>query len=157
MLATILSILKVLLPFSVLSFIQNMAFTASSRSRNSGDPNYHRWCAYMSNGVYYITNALLTVYIIKYGALWQLAVQGVAYTLATAEGSVLMMKKMLAKEKGKKAVGAGQGLAQITTEEWNRVKGQAADAYTIATNMCPDSGLVAMKIGDEVVTNLPKS
>lgn len=113
----IVALLKVLVPFSVLSFIQNMAFTASSRSRNSGDPSYHRWCAYMSNGVYYITNALLTVYIIKYGALWQLAVQGVAYTLATAEGSVLMMKKMLAKEKGKRQVGAGQSNATFTQSE----------------------------------------
>jgi hypothetical protein len=191
-LSTLLSILKVLVPFGVLSFIQNMAFTASSRSRNSGDPNYHRWCAYMSNGVYYITNALLTVYIIKYGALWQLALQGIVYTLTTAEGSVLMMRKMLAKEAGRRAVGAGQkALAQISLEdgaylsrlieaakksslqgedislpaftpELAEVKQQAAraealanDAYTIGTNMCPDSGLVAMKAGGEIVTNLP--
>lgn len=113
----LIALLKVLIPFSVLSFIQNMAFTASSRSRNSGDPSYHRWCAYMSNGVYYITNALLTVYIIKYGALWQLAVQGIAYTLATAEGSVLMMRKMLAKESGKRSVGAGQKTPSFTTAE----------------------------------------
>jgi hypothetical protein len=162
-LSTLLSILKVLVPFGVLSFIQNMAFTASSRSRNSGDPNYHRWCAYMSNGVYYITNALLTVYIIKYGALWQLALQGIVYTLTTAEGSVVMMRKMLAKEAGKRAVGAGQkALAQIAPEEWAALKQQvvraeqlANDAYTIGTNMCPDSGLVAMKAGGEIVTNLP--
>lgn len=105
MLQAVVSLAKVLAPFGIISFIQNMAFTASSRSRNSKDPNYHRWCAYASNGVFYVTNALLTVYIIKYGALWQLAIQGVIYTLATAEGSVFMMKEMIKREKGKQTPG----------------------------------------------------
>lgn len=112
-----------LIVFGAVSFIQNMAFTASSRSRASGDPEYHRWCAYASNGVYYVTNALLTIYIIRTQIWWMLLIQGLVYTLATAEGSVLMMKKMLAKEKGKRAVGAGQQeVATFTKEEGNALK-----------------------------------
>jgi hypothetical protein len=67
--------------------------------------------------VYYITNALLTVYIIRNQAWWALLIQGFVYTLATAEGSVLMMKKMLVREKGKRSVGAGQDIAQFTQAE----------------------------------------
>jgi hypothetical protein len=98
----------ILIPFGVISFIQNMAFTWSSRSRNSGDPDYHRKASWASNGVYYITNALLTIYIVKqmsHGVLPMLA-SGVVYTLTTAEGSVFMMKKLLKAEQGKRMVGA---------------------------------------------------
>jgi hypothetical protein len=159
MIALLTALLKVLVPFSVLSFIQNMAFTASSRSRNSGDPNYHRWCAYMSNGVYYITNALLTVYIIKYGALWQLAVQGIAYTLSTAEGSVLMMKKMLAKEKGKRQVGAGQDVATFTKAEGEMLRnrtllvdtGDGVGTFT-AEELAKLKELAGGKVEEEIVT-----
>jgi hypothetical protein len=90
--------------FAVVCFIQNMAFTWSSRSRNSGDPSYHRKAAWASNGVYYLTNALLTIYLIKNNALWAIALQGLVYTITTAEGSVLMMKRLIAKETGKRAV-----------------------------------------------------
>ncbi len=38
----------------VVSFIQNMAFTWTSRSRNSGDPAYHRFAAWSSNGVWFL-------------------------------------------------------------------------------------------------------
>ena len=34
------------------AFLQNMVFTAVSRSRNSGNPNYHRRWAYLSNSVW---------------------------------------------------------------------------------------------------------
>ena len=100
--------LKLLLPFAVVCFIQNMAFTWSSRSRNSGDPNYHRFASYASNGVYYITNALLTIYIIRElnQSMMALVISGIIYTLSTAEGSVLMMRLMLKYESGKRQVGA---------------------------------------------------
>lgn len=170
MVPVIIALLKVLVPFSALSFVQNMAFTASSRSRNSGDPSYHRWCAYMSNGVYYITNALLTVYIIKYGALWQLAVQGIAYTFSTAEGSVLMMKKMIEKEKGKRAVGkfteeeaamirtralfvdTGDGVGTFTTDELTKLKeligSKVEIVEEIVTESLPTSGTGTPGPGD---------
>jgi len=100
--------LKLLLPFAIVCFIQNMAFTWSSRSRNSGDPNYHRFASYASNGVYYITNALLTIYIIRElnQSMMALVISGIIYTLSTAEGSVLMMRLMLKYESGKRQVGA---------------------------------------------------
>lgn len=80
-------------------------FTWSSRSRNSGDPSYHRFAAWASNGIYFVTNALVTLYIIKYSGVLALLVQGVLYTVAASEGSVYMMKKLIANEKGKRAVG----------------------------------------------------
>lgn len=92
--------------FGVVSFVQNMAFTWSSRSRNSGDPAYHRRASWASNGVYYITNALLTLYIIKTQIWWMLLLQGLVYTITTAEGSVFMMKFLLKNEKGRRMVGA---------------------------------------------------
>jgi hypothetical protein len=101
-----------LLGFGIVSFVQNMAFTWSSRSRNSGDPDYHRKASWCSNGIYYITNALLTIYIIHTQLWWMLAIQGLVYTLTTAEGSVLMMKRLIKTEKGKQKVGN-----QFTTEE----------------------------------------
>lgn len=111
-----------LIPFAIVSFIQNMAFTWSSRSRNSGDPTYHRWASWASNGVYYVTNALLTVYIVRYQIWWMLAIQGVVYTVSTAEGSVLMMRLLLKKEAGKRAVGGGTKYAQIKQEDWAMVQ-----------------------------------
>lgn len=101
-----------LLVFATLSFFQNAAFTWSSRSRNSNDPAYHRKASWASNGVFYVTNVLLTLYIIKYHTFWMLALQGLVYTLATAEGSVAMMRRLIGKEKGKQKVGN-----QFTPEE----------------------------------------
>ena len=96
-----------LLGFAACCFIQNMCFTWSSRSRNSGDPNYHRYASLCSNGVYWLCNLPMTLFIIQ----WQhrpllLLASGVVYTISTAEGSVLMMRILLKKEKGKRVVGA---------------------------------------------------
>ena len=86
------------------SFIQNMAFTWSSRSRNSGDPNYHRFAAWASNGIWYFCQVALV------GLVWQpvmegdwgkVIVGGVVYILSTTEGSVFMMKLLLGKVKVK--------------------------------------------------------
>lgn len=111
-----------LLGFAFAAFLQNMAFTWSSRSRASGDPNYHRYASWCSNGVYYITNALLTLYIVKTGGLAALALQGVIYTIVTAEGSVWMMKILLRKETGKRKVGAGQDVALFTKAEGDALR-----------------------------------
>lgn len=96
-----------LLGFAACCFLQNMAFTWTSRSRNSGDPNYHRYAAYCSNFVYWLCNLPMTIFIIQ----WQhkpllLGVSCLVYTISTAEGSVLMMRILLKKEKGKRVVGA---------------------------------------------------
>lgn len=98
-----------LLPLAVISFLQNMAFTWSSRSRNSGDPDYHRYAAWCSNGVWFVTTLLI------WGQIWRtlttgdwplIVATGVVYVFATTEGSVHMMKLLLRRESGKRAVGA---------------------------------------------------
>jgi hypothetical protein len=86
-----------------------MAFTWVSRSRNSGDPSYHRVAAYFSNGIWFLTNVLIWRQVwtaIETGNYWYLLVAGVAYVISTSEGSVLMMKHLLKTEKGKRKVGA---------------------------------------------------
>lgn len=96
-------ILKYVLLF-VVSFIQNMTFTWTSRSRNSGSPSYHRYAAYASNGVWFICQ----ISVVK--LMWQplmeqnfvqVAIGGIIYCVATAEGSVLMMKVLLGTSKFK--------------------------------------------------------
>lgn len=91
------------------AFVQNMAFTWVSRSRNSGDPAYHRKAAYCSNGIWFLTNILIWKQVwtaIETGSWLHLVAAGVAYCIATSEGSVFMMKRLLKSEKGKQRVGA---------------------------------------------------
>jgi len=98
-----------LLLLGVVAFIQNMAFTWVSRSRNSGDPAYHRVAAVASNSIWFVTTILI------WNQLWQaltvgdwftIVLTGLVYVIATTEGSVLMMKILLKKETGKRKVGA---------------------------------------------------
>jgi putative flippase GtrA len=93
----------------VVAFVQNMAFTWVSRSRNSGDPNYHRWAAICSNGVWFITQLFILSTLLPAltaGEWWKIAVTALVYIAATTEGSVYMMKVLLKKETGKRKVGA---------------------------------------------------
>ena len=85
---------------AVVSFVQNMAFTWTSRSRNSGDPNYHRYAAWSSNGIWF----LCQLFVFK--LIWEpllkgdwtfVLVGGVVYIASTTEGSVYMMKLLLGK------------------------------------------------------------
>lgn len=99
-----MKILTLLLLLFVVSFIQNMAFTFSSRSRNSGDANYHRWAAIGSNGIWFITQVLIFQSIWKEmmaGNYVIMILGGIVYTIATSEGSVFMMKGMLGESKVK--------------------------------------------------------
>ena len=94
---------------AVVAFIQNMMFTLTSRSRNSADPNYHRYCAWGSNGIWYLCFLFIWANIwtaAREGSWWYIGVIGIVYTIATAEGSVYMMKRLLKREKGKRRVGA---------------------------------------------------
>ena len=87
----------------------NMAFTFSSRSRNSGDPKYHRKAALCSNGVWYVCHILVWSQIwaaMTTGNFFLLILTGIVYVFSTTEGSVKMMKIMLKKEKGARKVGA---------------------------------------------------
>lgn len=91
------------------AFVQNMFFTLVSRSRNSADPNYHRYCAWGSNGVWFICQVLIVKNVwqaIHDGNWLYAALAGLVYALATTEGSVCMMKRLLKTEKGKRRVGA---------------------------------------------------
>lgn len=98
-----------LIPLAGLAFVQNMAFTWSSRSRNSGNPDYHRKAAWCSNGVWFITTVVI------FNQLWKtlttgnwplIVATGVVYVLATTEGSVRAMRILLKREKGAEKVGA---------------------------------------------------
>lgn len=107
--STIISNGLYLVALGIISFIQNMAFTFSSRSRNSGDPAYHRKAAVCSNGVWFLCHILVWRQIweaLSTGSYWLLVLTGVVYVLSTTEGSVQMMKIMLKKEEGKRRVGA---------------------------------------------------
>ncbi len=93
----------------VVAFVQNMAFTWVSRSRNSGDPTYHRWAAWCSNGIWFVTNILVFRYVwaaMDRGEWWQLGAALAVYVLCTSEGSVTMMRYLLRKETGRRRVGA---------------------------------------------------
>lgn len=94
---------------AVVAFIQNMAFTAVSRSRNAGDPAYHRHCAWLSNGVWLICYLLVWKQIwpvFENGEWWRLVPLFIVYVASTTEGSVFMMKRLLKSEEGKRQVGA---------------------------------------------------
>lgn len=93
----------------VVAFVQNMAFTWVSRSRNSGDANYHRWAAICSNGIWFVTQLLIINQVwpaLTNGEWWRIGVTGLVYVAATTEGSVLMMRILLKSETGKRKVGA---------------------------------------------------
>ncbi len=108
-----MSVLKRIFMFvalGALAYIQNMAFTWSSRSRNSGDPSYHRYAAICSNGVWFIMTVTIWNELWKAlttpGHFWLILVTGLVYVAGTTEGSVHMMRIMLKKEKGNRVVGA---------------------------------------------------
>jgi len=99
-----------LLGLGVLAFIQNMAFTWVSRSRNSGDPAYHRYAAWGSNGIWMLTQGLvatnLTLPILKMAEsgvnsedMIKILATLLVYSVVTAEGSVFMMKLLLGRIK----------------------------------------------------------
>lgn len=98
--ATFTTTLGILIP---IPFIQNMAFTWVSRSRQSGDPDNHRKAAWASNGVWAIAQAFIAANI--YTPITSMIQDGmdgvqiskilltvIVYSIATAEGSVFMMK-----------------------------------------------------------------
>lgn len=105
----ILQTIGYLLLFAAVCFVQNMAFTWSGRSRTSGDPDYHRYAAWASNGVWFFCQMFLYHSIwsqFKEGNIWMVALGGVIYTISTTEGSVYMMRRMIKTETGKRKVGA---------------------------------------------------
>lgn len=101
--------LLILAALAGVSFIQNAAFTAVSRSRNSGDVAHHAKWSVASNGVWFVTQILIwsTVWnAVESGTYTLIAAAGVVYVAATTAGSCWMMAKMLKSESGKRMVGA---------------------------------------------------
>lgn len=91
------------------AMVQNAAFTAVSRSRNSGDVRHHAKWSVASNGVWFIAQLFIWSSIwsaVESGAWWQIGVAGLVYVAATTVGSVWMMARMLRTETGKQKVGA---------------------------------------------------
>jgi uncharacterized membrane protein len=91
------------------AFVQNMAFTAVSRSRNSADVAYHRRCSWASNGVWFVIQVGLFGVLFQAlttGSFLKIAAVGVVYVLATTEGSCFMMARLLRRESDKQRPGA---------------------------------------------------
>lgn len=89
--------------------VQNAAFTAVSRSRNSGDIWHHAKWSVASNGIWFVAQMFVWSTIwgaVNSGNLWQIVVAGLVYVVATTIGSVAMMARMLKTETGKRRVGA---------------------------------------------------
>jgi hypothetical protein len=95
-----------LLLLALVSMVQNMAFTASSRSRNSGNPPYHYQVATISNSIWFVTSFFLILDSVQHASFFIKVVTMIVYTLSTSYGSMLQMEVMLNKEDGKNKVGA---------------------------------------------------
>lgn len=94
---------------AVVAVVQNAAFTAVSRSRNSGDVRHHAKWAVASNGIWFVAQLFIWSAIwraVDSGEWWQIGVAGVVYVISTTFGSVWMMARMLKTETGKQKVGA---------------------------------------------------
>lgn len=99
----------ILLALAAVSFIQNAAFTAVSRSRNSGDVAHHAKWSIASNGVWFATQILIYSSVwkaIETGSYDLIIGAGIVYVAATTAGSCWMMSTMLKTETGKQRVGA---------------------------------------------------
>lgn len=101
--------LLVLVVLGAVAFVQNMAFTAVSRSRNSGDVRYHAGAAVLSNGIWFFCQVLIVSWVwrsIEQGNWLMVVLAGAVYTACTTAGSCLMMHRMLRRERGLRRVGA---------------------------------------------------
>ncbi len=99
----------ILVGLAAVSFIQNAAFTAVSRSRNSGDVAHHAKWSVASNGVWFVTQILIYSSVwraIETGSYGLIAAAAVVYIASTTAGSCWMMAKMLQTETGKQMVGS---------------------------------------------------
>jgi hypothetical protein len=78
------------------AFIQNMAFTWVSRSRQSGNPKKHAVAATFSNSIWFVCNFFILFPVIlktiAEGDMLSKLVLMLVYVSATVLGSVVMMK-----------------------------------------------------------------
>jgi hypothetical protein len=109
-----------------LLILQNFAFTAVSRARNSGSLRRHMIAAIFSNGICFVgqvlaVDAFMKILSGKFG-IRQAIFAGVFYTAFTLLGSLAAHQYALKTEKGKSSVGANSKYAQIPVEELAKVK-----------------------------------
>lgn len=105
---------------------QNFAFTYVSRARNSGSLSRHMKAAFMSNGTWWLSQVIIFSTLFNYmtgkGGIPAMLATGLFYSVFTMAGSLIAHAQALRNECGMEAVGANKKLAQITAEDWDRVK-----------------------------------
>ena len=98
-----------LIPLAIAAFAQNFTKMWAVRSGTGADVPWHRKAAYSVNASWFLS------YVFVFTQIWTSLVEQdwvllsatfVVYTVATSEGSVVMMKWLLVREKGKRRVGA---------------------------------------------------
>lgn len=94
-----------------LAFIQNVAFTMVSRSRNRDNMTYHAICSVFSNGIWFITMRELVVADLSW---WLL----MPYVVGTVAGSLFGAKVSM---KIERAIGA---LADPIRESSKKARGE---------------------------------
>lgn len=113
------------LTWAIILMIQNFSFTFVSRARNSGSIKRHVTAALLSNGVWFISQALIfsQLYKIMTGEYGLVAAVGTGlfYTAFTILGSVLAHWLALKTETGMGSVGANKKTKQLTVEEYERL------------------------------------
>ena len=105
--------------WGLLLLLQNASFTLVSRARNSGSLGWHAIAAIGSNGIWFISNAIIVAVVagiigsagvkglIDSGNWPKLVIAGLFYTICTVVGSVSMhYVAMRWIETGKRKVGA---------------------------------------------------
>ncbi len=75
-----------------LAFIQNVAFSMVSRSRNRDNMTYHAVCSVFSNGIFYVTLHYLVVADLTF---WL----AIPYIIGTVSGSIFGAKVSMRIEK----------------------------------------------------------
>lgn len=105
---------------------QNFAFTYVSRARNSGSLSRHMKAAFMSNGIWWLSQVIIFSTLFNYmtgkGGIPAMIATGLFYSVFTMAGSLIAHAQALRNEHGQNAVGANKKFAQIPVEEWERVK-----------------------------------
>lgn len=105
---------------------QNFAFTYVSRARNSGSLSRHMKAAFMSNGIWWLSQVIIFSTLFNYmtgkGGIPAMIATGLFYSVFTMAGSLIAHAQALRNESGQSAVGANKKFAQISVDEWEYVR-----------------------------------
>lgn len=113
------------LTWAIILVAQNFSFTFVSRARNSGSIRRHIIAALLSNGVWFVSQALIFSQLYKimtgeYGIMAAVGT-GLFYTAFTILGSAVAHWVALHTESGMTSVGASKKTKQLTVEEYERL------------------------------------